>query len=146
MSEARNLGIPSEMEPAPGAPRSRSRELRAGPRTASEARSFLSAALDSFGVDAERDTAILLTSEIASNAARHGKEPIDISVSVEEEGLRVSIFDRGEGFDPGELSFDQGSGTEPWPVGGWGLQVVENLSSDWGVKLRDDGTEVWFRL
>ncbi|HEX6580962.1 MAG TPA: ATP-binding protein [Actinomycetota bacterium] len=133
-------------EPAPGAPRSRSTELRAGPRTPAEARSFLSEAIEDLDVDVDRAAAILMISEVASNAARHGKEPIHISVSAEEEGFRVSVFDRGAGFDPEDLSFDGGLSVEPLAEGGWGLQVVHNLSSEWGVKRPDDGTEVWFRL
>jgi anti-sigma regulatory factor (Ser/Thr protein kinase) len=125
---------------APDAPRSRSTELRAGPNTPAEARLFLSEALGSFDVDVDRDAAHLLTSELASNAARHGKEPIDVSVSVEEEGLRVSVFDRGAGFDPEQIS------SAPRDEGGRGLQIVQSLSSDWGVDRHDDGTEVWFRL
>jgi anti-sigma regulatory factor (Ser/Thr protein kinase) len=121
-----------------------SRELRAGPRTPEEARLFLSEALERFNVELDEDAARLLTSEIASNAVRYGKEPIDVSISVEERGLRVSIFDRGSGFDPDELRLDQGF--SPEPEGGRGLQMVRNLSSDWGVEPRDDGTEVWFRL
>jgi anti-sigma regulatory factor (Ser/Thr protein kinase) len=97
-------------------------------------------------VDVDRDTVHLLISELASNAARHGKEPIDVSVSVAEEGLRVSVFDHGAGFDPEVLGFDRGSSGDPWAEGGWGLRVIDNLSSEWGVNRRDDGTEVWFRL
>lgn len=134
------------MGSAPGTPRSKSTELRAGPRTSAEARSFLSAAIESFDVDVDRDTVHLLISELASNAVRHGKEPIDVSVSAEEEGLRVSVFDRGAGFDTEELGFDRDFSADPSAEGGWGLRVVDNLSSEWGVKRRDDGTEVWFRL
>ena len=93
----------------------------------------------------DRDTAHLLTSELASNAARHRKEPIAISVSVED-GFRVSVFDRGAGFDTEELRFDRDLSAEPSAEGGWGLQVVHDLASEWGLKRRDDGTEVWFRL
>jgi anti-sigma regulatory factor (Ser/Thr protein kinase) len=107
---------------------------------------FLSEALERFDVDVDREAAYLLMSEIASNAARHGKEPIDVSISVEEEGLRVSVLDRGAGFDPEELRFDRDFTSHPQAEGGWGLQVVHNLSSEWGVQRRDDGTEVWFRL
>jgi anti-sigma regulatory factor (Ser/Thr protein kinase) len=126
--------------------RSRSKELRAGPRTPEEARSFLSEALERFNVDVDTDAARLLTSEIASNAIRHGKEPIDVSVSVGENGLRVSVFDRGSGFDPGDLRFDEDMSPEAWAEDGRGLQLVHALSSDWGVERRDEGTEVWFRL
>jgi anti-sigma regulatory factor (Ser/Thr protein kinase) len=132
------------MEPVPDPPRSRSKELRAGPSTPEEARLFLSEALESFNVDVDMDAAHLLTSEIASNAVRHGKEPIEVSISVEEQGLRVSIFDRGSGFGPEELRLDRGF--RPEPEGGRGLQIVRSLSSDWGVEPRDDGTAVWFRL
>lgn len=126
----------------PDPPRSRSKELRAGPRTAAEARLFLSEALKSFGVEVDKDAAALMTSEIASNAIRHGKEPIDVSVSAEEQGLRVSVLDRGSGFDSEELRFDQGLEIE----GGRGLRIVHALSSDWGVERSEDATEVWFRL
>ena len=137
-------GKPSVMGRAPDSPRSESKELRAGPRTAEEARLFLSEALERFHVDVDADAVRLLTSEIASNAGRHGKEPIDVSVSVEEAGVRVSIFDRGSGFDPDELRFDQSF--NPEAEGGRGLQLVHNLSSEWGVERHDEGTEVWFRL
>lgn len=137
-------GKPSVMGLVPDPPRSRSKELRAGPRTAEEARLFLSAALESLNVDVDKDAARLLTSEIASNAVRHGKEPIDVSVSVEEQGLFVSVFDRGSGFDRDDLRFDRGLSLET--EGGRGLQLVHALSSDWGVERSVDGTEVWFRL
>jgi anti-sigma regulatory factor (Ser/Thr protein kinase) len=114
------------------------------PGTPEEARLFLSEALEKFDVDVDTDAARLLTSEIASNAVRHGKEPIDVSVSVEEAGVRVSIFDRGSGFDPDDLMFDQG--LSPDAGGGRGLRLVRNLSSEWGVERHDEGTEVWFRL
>ena len=105
---------------------------------------FLSEALRSFDVEVDKDAAHLLTSEIASNAVRHGKEPIDLSVSVEEEGLRVSVFDRGSGFDPDELRFVQSLSADT--EGGRGLYLVQHLASEWGVRRRDEGTEVWFRL
>ena len=128
------------MGPVPDLPRSRSTELRAGPKTPAEARWFVSEALDIFDADVDRDAALLLTSELASNAARHGKEPIDVTVSLEDDDLRVSIFDRGAGFDPEVLS------SEVRSDGGWGLRIVQDLSAEWGVELRDDGTDVWFRL
>jgi anti-sigma regulatory factor (Ser/Thr protein kinase) len=132
------------MARVPDAPRSASKELRAGPRTPEEARLFLADALETFDVDVDGAAAFLLTSEIASNAVRHGKEPIDVSVSVEDDGLRVSVFDRGSGFHPGELILDQG--LSPEAEGGRGLQLVHDLSSDWGVERHEGGTEVWFRL
>lgn len=94
----------------------------------------------------DRDAAHLLTSELASNAVRHGKAPIDLSISVGEEGLRVSVFDRGAGFDPEELGGDEALSTGDWAEGGRGLQLVNRLSTEWGVDRHENGTEVWFRL
>ncbi len=81
--------------------------------------------------------AALLTAEVASNAARHGGEPIGMSVSVEEDGLRVSVRDQGPGFDPADENI-RGSGM--------GVRLVEALASDWGVERDDEGTEVWFKI
>jgi anti-sigma regulatory factor (Ser/Thr protein kinase) len=117
-----------------------SKELSAGPRTAAEARWFLREALADQDVDLDTDAAMLLASEVASNAAKHGREPIALSISIEEQGLRVSVFDRGEGFDPESLDV---SGRE---TGGWGLRLLNDLSSEWGVDRKPDGTEVWFRV
>jgi anti-sigma regulatory factor (Ser/Thr protein kinase) len=133
-------GYRFHVRPVSEPPRSRTTELRAGPETPAGARAFVSEALDILDADVDRDAALLLTSEVASNAARHGKGPIGVTVSVEEPDLRVSILDRGGGFDPKVLS------SELRPDGGWGLRIVQDLASAWGVDRRDDGTEVWFRL
>ncbi len=83
------------------------------------------------------DTAALLTTELASNAARHGGEPIGMSVVVEEGELRVSLHDHGSGFDPTD---------ETIRSSGSGVRLVEALASDWGVEQDDEGTEVWFKI
>ena len=130
----------------PDSSRSVSTELRAGPRTPAEARLFLSKALERFDVDVDTDAARLLMSELASNGARHGKEPIDVSISVEHEGLRVSVVDHGAGFDMGDVAFDGGLSEGDWAEDGRGLQLVHALSADWGMQRSAGGTEVWFRL
>ena len=80
--------------------------------------------------------AALLTTEVASNAARHGKEPIELSITLGD-GLRVSVFDHGSGFDPEDQTIRSG---------GWGVNLIEQLSSEWGVDRTEAGTEVWFRI
>ena len=88
-------------------------------------------------VSVDLDAAALLTTELASNAARHGGEPIGMSVSVEEGELRVSVHDHGSGFDPADENI-RSSGS--------GVRLVEALASDWGVEHDDEGTEVWFKI
>jgi anti-sigma regulatory factor (Ser/Thr protein kinase) len=123
----------------PESERSWSHTLPAGPRTGAEARWFLSEALQDQDVDIDVDAAKLLTTEVASNAARHGKEPIELSIELEESDLRVSVFDHGSGFDPAILS-------GPSDTGGGGIPLLRELSSEWGVDRKDAGTEVWFRI
>jgi anti-sigma regulatory factor (Ser/Thr protein kinase) len=115
----------------------KSRVLPAGPQTSSEARWFLMQALKDHDVTADVGAAALLTGELASNAAHHGGEPIGMSIGIEGDGLRVSVHDRGPGFDPSD---------EAIRSSGLGLRLVEALATDWGVQRDEEGTEVWFTL
>jgi anti-sigma regulatory factor (Ser/Thr protein kinase) len=94
-------------------------------------------ALKDQDVNVDVGAAAVLTGELASNAARHGGEPIGMSVDIEDDGLRVSVHDRGPGFDPTD---------EAIRSGGWGVRLVEALASDWGVRRDEGGTEVWFKI
>jgi hypothetical protein len=106
----------------PPEPRSWSRTLQAGPATAAEARWFLWQVLNDQDLSVNNmDDAALLTTEVASNAARHGKEPIELSITLEDEGLRVSVFDQGPGFDPED---------EAIRGHGFGVNLIERLSSE----------------
>ena len=89
------------------------------------------------------DDALLLTSELVTNAVRHtghsSDDPIELSVTVDPTILRVSVLDRGPGFDPHKLPARSEDG-------GWGLELVERLSSRWGVDRHADASEVWFEI
>jgi anti-sigma regulatory factor (Ser/Thr protein kinase) len=86
----------------------------------------------------------LLTSEIVTNALRHGglrsRDTISVAVDVSPRKVRVEVADRGPGFDPEAL-------VEPSPekVGGWGLALVKQLADAWGV-IRNEPNFVWFEL
>jgi anti-sigma regulatory factor (Ser/Thr protein kinase) len=84
-------------------------------------------------VDAE-----LLVSELVTNAIRHGRGEISLCARVDEDRLLVEVIDEGSGFEH-ELrrrEFEQ--------VGGWGLDIVDDVSSRWGV--HEGTTHVWFEL
>jgi anti-sigma regulatory factor (Ser/Thr protein kinase) len=89
------------------------------------------------------DDAMLLTSELVTNAVRHSgqgsEDPIELTVSVETDRLRVMVRDRGTGFDPGDAPARSDNG-------GWGLTLVRRLSSRWGVDRTGGGTDVWFEI
>jgi anti-sigma regulatory factor (Ser/Thr protein kinase) len=90
-------------------------------------------------LDAELLTdAQLLASELAANALMHGSGDITLRAKLDEDRLLVEVIDDGSGFerDLRRNDFQQ--------VGGWGLDIVESISSRWGV--HEGTTHVWFEL
>ena len=83
----------------------------------------------------------LLTSEIVSNSVRHaGLETTDLigmDVDLTVEHMRVSVADGGPGFEI--------EPPRPRDTGGWGLVLVDRISSRWGI-VGDGPTIVWFEL
>jgi len=107
-----------------------------------EARRFVR---DSVGPVPRRivDDAILLTSELVTNAVRHAglddQDEIEITVSVDARVLRITVRDRGPGFDPEAV-------VPRSDEGGWGLDLLRRLSSRWSVDRGGAGTDVWFEI
>ncbi len=90
-----------------------------------------------FGSDTT-DAARLLVSELVTNSVQHG-EGDTVTVLIDSgrpDVLRCEVIDGGSGFVPVARA-DR-------PTGGWGLQLVEQLSSGWG--LCEGPTHVWFDL
>jgi anti-sigma regulatory factor (Ser/Thr protein kinase) len=87
-------------------------------------------------------TLVLLVSEVVSNAVLHSSASpeavISMTVSLVEEGIRVTVTDAGDGFTPGLPNPDRVDG-------GYGLYLVEKASSRWGVEAHG-ATSVWFEL
>jgi two-component sensor histidine kinase len=85
--------------------------------------------------------AALLTTELASNAARHGSDvvgaPIEVKTEARGDEVRVTVHDQGSGFDPISVIEETENS---------GLRLVERLSSRWGVERSDRGTDVWFEI
>ncbi len=83
----------------------------------------------------------LLTSEIVSNSVRHAglvaSDLIGMLVDLTDEHMRVTVSDDGPGF-----AIER---PRPWDVGGWGLVLVERISSRWGI-VRNSPIIVWFEL
>jgi anti-sigma regulatory factor (Ser/Thr protein kinase) len=91
----------------------------------------------------------LLISEVVTNAVRYGtagsadgRGHIDVRVEVDSEMINVHIVDPGPGFSrrtPIRPRFER----DP---GGFGLFLLDQLSSRWGVERDERGFRVWFRL
>lgn len=85
----------------------------------------------------------LLVTELVTNSVRHAHatadRPVRVEVSVTGDHVFVAVEDGGSGFEPKARSAHAPRDS------GWGLYLVERLSSRWGVS-NDDHTRVWLEL
>ena len=90
------------------------------------------------GLDADRlDSAVLLISELVTNAVLHGTGEIRLVIDLDgEDAARFAVSDEGDGTPRVR--------DDPGPDGGWGLRLVEQLAASWG--LGESGTGVWFEI
>jgi anti-sigma regulatory factor (Ser/Thr protein kinase) len=84
----------------------------------------------------QRQDAVLMVSELVTNAVVHGVGAISLRIDAEAETVRIEVADEG--------NVAVAPSPQPSAHGGWGLRIVEQLSDDWGVL--DGSTRVWFRL
>jgi anti-sigma regulatory factor (Ser/Thr protein kinase) len=117
-------------------------QLRSAPEAAGEGRHALDR-LDGLLNQGQLDELRLLVTELLTNSIRHGTRPgdwITLDVDVYATAVRVSVTDRGPGFQPRP---------DPHPnrdrPGGWGLCLVDRLADRWGVNS-GAGTSVWFEI
>lgn len=115
-------------------------QLAPGPEAAGAARNVVVKAVGDHVDEACLGTLRLLVSEVVSNSVRHSgsREAVELSLCLSDE-IIVSVTDHGPGFTPRPRA------GRPDDVGGWGLHLVEELSSHWGVS-RDGATRVWFTV
>ena len=84
------------------------------------------------------DDVKLMVSELVTNGIVHGSTEPDAPVMLDllvNGDVRCRVLDHGHGFASGPRSME---------AGGWGLQVVEQLSDRWGMQCSPQQTEVWF--
>ena len=117
-------------------------ELPAEPHSAKVARDAV-AGLDGHLGNVFGDV-VLVISELVTNSVRHAgldaTEPVQLSVGMEGEIVRVAVRDPGPGFEP------PGAPSDPAHVGGWGLVLVDQLAERWGVDRDGDANVVWCEL
>ena len=111
------------------------------------AREFIALALHPD--DARLDTAVLLTSELVTNSAKHSESrhsggTVTITLISVPDGIRVEVIDDGSENEPA-LRLSQVESPE-LIESGRGLQLVEFLSANWGYYRDTAGTVTWFEL
>jgi anti-sigma regulatory factor (Ser/Thr protein kinase) len=125
--------------------------LAADPEAPMLARHAAAAALSSWASE-RREVALLVISELVTNAVRHGSDgpPDEVALSVRRRGATTRIEVR----DPGAHGRSVPASTGPTPGAraredahsGWGLPIVAELTDRWGVEQHEDGTTVWCEL
>jgi anti-sigma regulatory factor (Ser/Thr protein kinase) len=114
--------------------------LAAGPASAAEARAHVRAAIGAWRISLDESVAVLLTSELVTNAIRHeAGGTVVLVLTCAWDQLRVEVHDT--------------SRAEPVPVNapadaeaGRGLMLVTSLSDDWGCYRTPAGKAVYFAL
>lgn len=81
------------------------------------------------------EAAALLTSELVTNSVRHSRSDwIDVAITLAADVLRIDVSDQ----DPQTVR-----PRTPGIDGGWGLRLVGELATRWGVERRSAGKTVW---
>jgi anti-anti-sigma factor len=106
-----------------------------------DARAWASDRAAALGAEEDELTVVtLLTSEVVSNATRHGAGGAELEVAAVDGGVRVTVRDEGDGL-PQVLHPDAGT------PGGRGVWLVSELARAWGVDLLPGGGKaVWFEV
>jgi anti-sigma regulatory factor (Ser/Thr protein kinase) len=91
------------------------------------------------------DAAVLLTSEVVTNAVVHSNShlaggTVTLVVTENGDGVRIQVTDAGS-----ELTAPVIRG-EAYSADGHGLQLVQSLADQWGYLREPAGTTVWFWL
>lgn len=114
-------------------------------RSVASARSFVRDTLQGWGFADIVDDAVVLTSELVTNAVVHAGTSADVLCLRSDEGVRVEVADR---YPEREVplqatAVNMGS---PDREGGRGLQLCAALAGRWGVEYTPTHKTVWFQL
>jgi sigma-B regulation protein RsbU (phosphoserine phosphatase) len=117
-------------------------------RTPAAARALVRSVLEETGLDGLLNEALLLTTELSTNAVVHANTDLDIEVTADPSGLTVTVTDFASGpveqlaVGPKNESPDIGEVAER----GRGLLLVDHFASRWGTVHEGEGKGVWFHL
>ncbi|MFD8228901.1 SpoIIE family protein phosphatase [Streptomyces massasporeus] len=114
-------------------------------RSVASARSFVRDTLQGWGFADIVDDAVVLTSELVTNAVVHAGTSADVLCLRSDEGARIEVADH---YPEREIplqatAINMGS---PDREGGRGLQLCAALAGRWGVEYTPTHKTVWFQL
>ncbi len=102
-------------------------------------RGFTAGVLEGAGWRDQVDTAVLLVSELVTNAVRHARGPCALQVTFDDGGVEFCVEDA----DPSVPVARVASGLDE---SGRGFLLVGAMADGWGVRPTPGGKATWFRL
>ncbi|GAA2245236.1 hypothetical protein GCM10010145_10030 [Streptomyces ruber] len=114
-------------------------------RSVATARSFVRDTLQGWGFADIVDDAVVLTSELVTNAVVHAGTAADVLCLRTEDGVRIEVADRYPEREIALQSAPVNMGS-PDREGGRGLQLCAALAARWGVEYTPTHKQVWFQL
>lgn len=81
----------------------------------------------------------MLTSELVTNAVRHGAGPVGVHATWGDGHVRVEVEEQSS-------KWPEMQATDGGALNGRGLVLVDGLASSWGVLARVTGKTVWFTV
>lgn len=116
--------------------------LTAGPPAGETGRRFVAGQLQRWGVPPDViSVAVLLTSELMTNAVRHAAPPVCLLVALDEDLVRIEVTDSST-----RIPVPARSRPDPLTAGGRGLWLIDTLAAEWGWRIGPDGKIVWCTL
>jgi hypothetical protein len=103
------------------------------------ARRYVRDTLQAWGLSDVSDDAVLVASELATNAVRHGECDFSVSIARGRGGVRLAVGDTDPRVpEPGDAS--------PSAEHGRGLRIVDATARQWGHRPSASGKLVWAEL
>ena len=103
------------------------------------ARRILAEALMSWGLDHHLGLAQLCTTELVTDALKHGEPPLILVVLHWTDRLQVTLVDGSE-------EHDRSGDVSPFSESSIRTRIVEGLAVTWGVESLAAGTAAWFDI
>jgi serine phosphatase RsbU (regulator of sigma subunit)/anti-sigma regulatory factor (Ser/Thr protein kinase) len=122
--------------------------LPADRRTPAAARALVRSVLTEAHMEELLNEALLLTTELSTNAVEHARTELDVEVIADEVGLTVTVSDFAAGPIDNVTAALRNDLTNISEVSerGRGLLLVDHFASQWGTNHLPTGKGVWFRL
>ena len=114
-------------------------ELESDPQMVIAARQFVRDRLSSWEATDHLEAAVLVASELVTNAVLHARTAIQLKVIVNGPTVRLEVYDENS-------RLPVQAACPPDATSGRGLALVSTMATTWGIDNREDGKVVWAEL